>query len=994
MGRFISLFIILFSLIFLFNLSFAQVGFQFGQNKVQYKDFDWEIFTTEHFNVHYYPEEKQAAYDAARMAERGYSYLSEVLDHKFKRRIPLILYASLNDFQQTNVVFGMIGDGTRGVTESLKNRVVLPITGSYREFNHVLVHELVHAFQFDIMSRVGEKSGVRRFNPPLWFVEGMAEYLSNTLDNTTRMWVRDGLYTDKLLTIDELNSTFDIRVYRLGQSVWYYIGETYGKKRVGEILKAAVRKGSIEMAVKSVVGLNDSSLTANWHSMMKDLVLNESLELQHGDSLGTKISKRENFIHRMNLIPTVSPNGKHVAYITNKNLRDEIYLLSKTEDGDYEEKQLIKGGASKSFESLRFFSSSMNWSRDGKLFTFVTKSGPDDALYVMNPHTEKITHKFIFDELNGLQSPSFSPDANKIAFVGMSGGQSDLYILDLKTERLTPLTMDRLAVLHPQWSPDGESIVFITDRGPGTNEDKLLFGDYDLALYDLSDDQIKVITNLSGDLINPQWTGDSQKIAFISDHQGIANIYQLNLKTNEIEQLTMLRNGVSGITHTTPAFSMTADGKEIVFSTFEKSSWQIFRMKTPEKVEEKPQLLASKDDNYFSQTSPDTHFVMSGGEDTSKTVANYLWLPPMPEPNNIYRQFALGEEDSIEQKDYSSKLRLDAVFAGANIGGFFGSAGGAQFLFSDMLGNQNLIVSTELRFNNPLHSDLGVTYFNQGNRLNYGVQLFQNSSAFGAFIAPTQIGFIRQTYRGANVFGIYPFSRFSRIELSAGATAVEQDLVVESFFNDDDSEEDLNTLKFGQAGAAYVYDNTNYGPLGPLSGNRYRLSVQNATGDLNFTTLFADYRKYFNINFRSVISWRIMGGSSNGDEAQIFRIGGPFTYRGSEFGDLIGTKFLVQNLEYRFPLLPFLSAKSDFLSGFAFADAAAAWGIDIPGFVTEDFQPFTTDGGFRLKDLNFATGVGARLAFGIFALQYHFAWPTDFQGFDKPINQFSIGTFF
>ena len=106
----------------------SQAGFQFGQNKVQYKNFDWQVFRTEHFDVHYYPEMEASARDAARMAERGYAYLSQVLNHQIKERIPLILYASMNDFQQTNTVQSMIGSGTRGVTESLKKRVILPIS--------------------------------------------------------------------------------------------------------------------------------------------------------------------------------------------------------------------------------------------------------------------------------------------------------------------------------------------------------------------------------------------------------------------------------------------------------------------------------------------------------------------------------------------------------------------------------------------------------------------------------------------------------------------------------------------------------------------------------------------------------------------------------------------------------------------------------------------------------------------------------------------------
>ncbi|MBI4544072.1 MAG: hypothetical protein HY703_02625 [Gemmatimonadetes bacterium] len=101
----------------------------FGRNKVQYQDFDWRVLHADHFDIHFYPEEATAVGDAARMAERWYDRLSRVFQHEFRRK-PVILYADHADFQQTNVIPGLIGEATGGVTEALKNRVVLPFTGA------------------------------------------------------------------------------------------------------------------------------------------------------------------------------------------------------------------------------------------------------------------------------------------------------------------------------------------------------------------------------------------------------------------------------------------------------------------------------------------------------------------------------------------------------------------------------------------------------------------------------------------------------------------------------------------------------------------------------------------------------------------------------------------------------------------------------------------------------------------------------------------------
>ncbi|MCI0698181.1 DPP IV N-terminal domain-containing protein [candidate division KSB1 bacterium] len=982
-------FILAWALMFLATSSRAQLGYGFGQNKVHYKNFDWKILRTEHFDVHYYSEESEAAMDAARMAERGYDYLSEVLEHKIAKRIPLVLYASLNDFQQTNVVQDLLGDGTRGVTESLKDRVTLPITGSYREFNHVLVHELVHAFQFDILFNGKGQLSVGRFDPPLWFMEGMAEYLSVGMDNTTRMWVRDGLLADKLLSVQQLNGAFDIRVYRLGESVWNYVGETYGKKKVGQILKTAVNLGDAERAFKAQIDMDFKQLTEAWHAAVRKQVLPADSSLQRPDQIAQQITEQESYFHRMNLVPAVSPDGKSIAYVANKNLTDEIYLLTQKSGNKFEDRRLVSGGQSRDFESLRFFDTAISWSRDGSHIAFVSKSGKDDAIYVMDPRKSEVVHKLIFPELNGLVSPSFSPKGDELVFTGISGGRSDLYTVDLADKKLRRLTQDRFSELHPQWSPDGKSVVFATDRGNGTDENTLLFGDSDLALYSFATKEIELLTELSGDAINPQWSPDGSDIAFISDHQGIPNIYRLNLATKQVTPMTALLTGVAGITETTPAMSWSANGRVMVFSSFVKGSWQLFRM---ELSSSSPTLT------YNANLTPSANgLAVATSPAAVSAPTDSLWLPAIADFNNLYTGYKLAEADSIEPRKYSSKPQLDGVALGASFGGYFGTVGGAQFLFSDMMSNHNFILSLGLT-SDIRNTDVGIGYLNQGRRLNYGFEAFQQRSAYGVFVAPTANGFVTQTYRGVNAFAFYPFSRFSRVELSAGATFVSQDFVVESlnFSNGriERDKQDIGSASFGQVGAALVYDNTVYGPLGPLSGRRSRIEVQRALNDFQFTTVLADYRKYFNINNRSVLAYRLLGGASFDRDAQVFRIGGPYTFRGTSDADLLGTNFLVQNIEYRFPLLPFLPPTADFLSAVTFADAAAAWGLDVPGLIKEKFQPFSTKGGFHLQDLRGAFGLGARLNLGFLSLRYDFAWPTDLKNVGKPVKMFSIGTDF
>ncbi len=146
------------------SASLAQGGY-FGRNKVQYREFDFKVLKTDHFDIYYYPEEEQAAQMASRMAERWYTRLSQLLNHQLSSRQPLILYASGSHFRQTNTISGELGEGTGGVTEAYKRRIVLPFAGPIEASDHVLGHELVHAFQYDITGTNVELGIGRRARP-------------------------------------------------------------------------------------------------------------------------------------------------------------------------------------------------------------------------------------------------------------------------------------------------------------------------------------------------------------------------------------------------------------------------------------------------------------------------------------------------------------------------------------------------------------------------------------------------------------------------------------------------------------------------------------------------------------------------------------------------------------------------------------------------------------------------------------------------------------
>src|SRR4030042_1837799 len=234
-------------------MNIALIGFlictqYFGQNKIQYRDFSFNILKTEHFDIYFYEGGEGLAAFAEEVLEDGYVQLEEDLGIEIEFRIPVILYNSPNDFAQTNITLELIEEAVGGFTEILKNRMVVPFTGDYEEFRHVLVHELTHVFEFVIFfpSRMEAIfTGDLFYSIPLWVMEGLAEYESLEWDNNTEIIIKDLVIHNSLIPLPELENYGGFIIYKEGQAFYHYLAERYSREKVGEVLPILKRQKKI-----------------------------------------------------------------------------------------------------------------------------------------------------------------------------------------------------------------------------------------------------------------------------------------------------------------------------------------------------------------------------------------------------------------------------------------------------------------------------------------------------------------------------------------------------------------------------------------------------------------------------------------------------------------------------------------------------------------------------------------------------------------------------
>ncbi len=1003
-------------------LATTAAGQYFGRNKVQYENFQFKVLKTEHFDIHYYPEAREAVDQSARMAERWYARLSRLFNHELSSRQTIILYADHPDFEQTTAIGGQIDEATGGVTEAFKRRIVLPMAGSLAETDHVLGHELVHAFQFDITTRSASRVGGQfptALQMPLWFIEGMAEYLSlGPVYSLTAMWMHDAARRDKLPSFRQLSRP-EFFPYRYGHALWAYIGGRWGDPVIGEILKSASVTGNVGLAISNVLDISPNDLIADWKASINSGY--ETLLEKTGDpeDYGRVVISPDKGSGKLNIAPSVSPNGQNVVFLSEKDRYSIEMFRADVKTGQIERK-ILKTALDPHFESLQFINSAGDWHPNGNEFVFAGISKGKPILTVTDTKRGKVTREFKIPEAGEVFNPDWSPDGRHVVYTAIVGGLMDLFIIDMESGERRRLTSDAYADLQPVWSPDGTRIAFVTDRF-STDLGTLQWGNYRLAVIDPESREIIALPGFEdGKNINPQWSRDGSSLYFLSDANGITNIYRIEFPYGQLFQVTQLTTGVSGITQLSPAMSVASETNLMIYSAYEGDRYTLYAIESDS--------------------------ILAGGPiqpplaDVSPAV-----LPPMDRPVGdvmaLVRNAELGlpgSADEFETTRYRAGLSLDYIAppqlaVGADRYGTF-VGGGTALFWSDILGEHTL--ATLLQVNGSFQDIAALaSYENRKSRWNWGVigaQIPVLRRGFALAIDPLTGGFIEQEIRlrqtSREVAGLlaYPTSRAQRIEFGARYQNIsfDNEFIVRTFTaggtQTSEIKEDFPTcnedptnpfctpdaLNLVSGNTALVYDNAVFGYTGPVLGQRYRLEVTPVLGSINFVSGLADFRRYIMPLSPVTFAGRVIhfGRYGSGGEdlrlfplfvgyQQILRGYDPGSFDASECQDdvsrkyletsasscpvydqLFGSRLIVGNLEMRMPIPQVFGISSAAgLPGFTlafFLDAGAAWWTAetarLVGGNRAPWRPVTS------------YGVAARLnLFGLALIEVDFVHPND-----------------
>ncbi len=864
----------------------AQYGY-FGQNKIQYRRFDWRVLRGEHVDLYYYPEEEELGRVALAYAEASYDTLERRFNHAVTRRIPLIVYASHSDFEQTNILPFIPPEGLLGVTEFLKRRVALPFRGSYAEFRHTIRHELVHVFQLSLAAQTfGRYPRFRQVGMPLWWTEGLAEFFSAGEDSRDDMVLRDMTIDGHLPSLTDLAYAYGGLVYPVGGSIHRFLAERYGEWRILELYNDIWKYNGFDAALLGVYGRTVDQLSDEWQYWMRQ---HYYPAVASQPPLAITARKLTDLAIKPTAYQLPGDSTPSFLFFSPRSGYTTIYAENLAGRG---RRPVVQGERSEQFESFHFFESRIDVSADG-VAAFSSKYAERDALFFWDLRKSKVVGRYQFPELVSILSPAWAPDGKSVVFSGLSvSGYSDLYRLWLADGRLERLTSDRYEDLDPTISPDGATVVFSSDRTPfGAS------GAHNLFALELATGAIRYLTYGSWRDEAPRWR--EGRIYFASDRDGTFQVYSIDATGNGRRETRSLNGAFD------PEWVPGPQGG-LLFGGFADLSFNIY-------------------------VAPPLHDAQS-----SFTLAA---SDSLPAPAWTWGELSHPQYARVDGTPYERKFTLDFAAGDAAVAPGLGSAQGAVFVFSDLLSDHLLYLSLSsfqgAGFGTLLDNVSGTAfYLNQSRRINWGVGAFRQRGLF--YEGDFSTLFEERSY-GAFAQVRYPFNRFRRI---VGEYRIERSDRLDLTTQDVDEPRRVGWLVSNYL--TYVKDNTLWLSTGPIDGERYNVTgglVNDLShGRFDSWLVSADVRKYLRTSLHSALALRVLGYTSGGERPRRVNIGGSWALRGyPQYGYVAGTRAWLLNVEYRFPILDFLTIGFPFgaarfpgVQGALFLDYGRAWSKTTP----------------------------------------------------------------
>jgi hypothetical protein len=835
-----------------------------GKNKIRYDEFKWHLYDTPHFRISYYDRVEPKLETIASFAESSYDELARRFNFQILEQIPMIVYATHAEFEQNNIIVGFIPEGVGAFASSVRNRMVLPVDLPDRELQALIQHELTHIFEYEILFQ-GRRGRALYASPPQWFMEGLASYMGDDETSLDEMYMRDAVLSDIVPSIARPPGGF--LAYRFGHKVFEYIEDEYGEDGVRDFVFAfRGGMGNPTRVLQKSFNVNVEEFDAEFRKWLREKYLpfqdrGSPREFGRPFQIAGAPGRNAN-----EASPAVSPSGELVAAFTTYKQDVDVAVFGMPDRRLY--KNLTKGYTIK-YEYLiaQFFTTGpaagrdLAYSPDGNHVAVFARTERTRSLLMLDANRGGISRRYNIPlPIDQSMNPAFSPDGKTVAFRATNFGVFDIYLLDLETGDVANLTNDEWYDAAPTFSPDGEWVVYTSK-----------VGDYGkLVGINLEDpSRREQLTFGVGNDEGAAFSEDGEKLFFASDRQdGIYDIYRLDIESRELERLTFVSGGALN-----PVPGETIEGERVGFQAYHRGRWDLYGAD------------ANQGESVGFEEPP------------TEEIDREAYLPAV----------SISIDPEKGRKVKRRKLFMEDAYGAAGVDNEGNFLSNVYLSFSDQYGDRrfNLIFSSIDTFSN-----FYISYANLTKRMQWGASIYDSRTFYRTGYDPLRERFDERDqvyqYTGATFDVVYPLSRYYRLEGAAGGFYRKANYPV-----DWSQDEGFSYVSYTREApivmGGITGDTVKWQYYGPHQGSRFsfRLHYAQDLEDSGALTkgITLDYRKYFALGKRSEFAIRLWGAYADGNQPNIYSVGGADTVRGFPIRSLSGNQAYFANFEWRFPLI-------------------------------------------------------------------------------------------
>lgn len=896
---------------------------EFGKNRIQYKNFNWRFYNTDNFDIYYYDGGDWLARISAEYLEEEFNKVTDMLGYAPYFKTKIFIYNSIADLHQSNVGMQENKFTEGGQTEFVKTHVEVAYPGSAIEFKDDLIFRISKMLIYDMMyggSLTDMFQNSYLLNLPEWFMDGAALYLAKGWDVALDDYMRDLMQEKK---VKNLNKFTGDEAKMVGQSIWNFIAEKYGKSNISNILNLTRIIRNEERSISNTLGISFRNFMFEWQSYYA--------------AMGAKIAgsyqspSKENFIlnrNRKDLIYpdlALSPDGSYLAYVevNSGKYTVKVVRLNKNNRG----KNVLSGGYKLIEQEFNEYQPTLAW-QDQSILGIVGPLYGRTQLWLFNMANNQRIKKDI-GKLNNVRSFDLDRGGSLAVLSADVDGKNDLFLISLRRNSIKRITNDIFDEKHPRFIPNTSSIIFSSNRTTDSlnvsdrNNINDLKSSYNLFTYsiDTTRNVLGRLTNTLNDNIKPIPANETD-IYYLSDQKGIFNLYRYNLSSR-------IYNQVSNYALSLKDFDMNAEKSQLTFISIDKENEQIYMVNdfnfdnniftaqtTRQEVSNaklaaqrilQRRALAAKDSVEKAVQTPaappkeksELEKAIETSDDLINTD-NYAFEPSIAQEAKPRESFLEAFRKSTDETRITGPHDYETRFSANNVV--------TTFVFDPIIGFgiQLKAQLTDLLENHKFYGGItATTDFTSGklfaeyqylkSRLDYKARFDRNIIQMS-----NQVASQKYILNKLKVTASLPFTVSSRISVSPFVANTSYYDLGSGILSSPTDHADM--VYYGGVEANYVFDNTIATNLNSYEGLRAKLSFTHYEGledkSKSFSNVHLDIRNYQKIYRELVFATRFYYGRFFGPNKQTYLLGGMDNWILSKTVSREGERDPLQTQEY------------------------------------------------------------------------------------------------